>query len=277
LIGKFEEEKISKKGFIDIIKPFLVFYKQLNDYTKSTKRISKTTIAFREVIINATDPEKVFFEEFPTALGFDLQKLREDANLLEMFITNIRDSITELRTCFDELNNRILSKASIELYGEDLPFLEFRLKLINRYENIKEFLLLPYQKSFLTRIKSDINDKNSWISSITFSVFNKHLENIKDFEEEVLIDKLISVFKELDNLCEFTTLNIDSKNEEVARIELQFLGESNKKYLIRYPKSKETEISKIYNSIKKQLSKNSDETKAAIIKLISDNFTNDEN
>lgn len=277
LIGNNESIVMNKKGFIDIIKPFLIFYKQLNNYSKNTKRLSKTSLSFREVIIDATDPEKIFFEDFPLALGYDLQKLRGDKKLLESFIEDIRNSINELRTCFDLLIDRIINKISNELFGEKLHFLDLKLKLFHRYENIKEYLLLPYQKSFLNRVYSDIEDKNSWISSISYSAFNKHLDNLNDNEEELLIDKLISIFRELDNLCDFKLLKINKEREEVAKIELQFLGGSNKKFIIRYPKSKVKTINKIYENILKEFSSDKEETKAAILKLINDNFANEEN
>jgi hypothetical protein len=66
-----EEFNITTQSFIETIKPFLFFYKKLNDYTKHTRKFThKSTMRFRDVLATAKDPEKAFFEDLPEALGF---------------------------------------------------------------------------------------------------------------------------------------------------------------------------------------------------------------
>src|SRR5690606_36815169 len=44
------DKKFNNESFIETIKPFIVFYKQLPEYSKNTKRISPTAIKIREAI-----------------------------------------------------------------------------------------------------------------------------------------------------------------------------------------------------------------------------------
>ncbi len=277
LIGQEKNTQITQQSFIDIIKPFLVFYRQLNEYARNTKRISNTTLAFRNVILNATDPEKVFFEDFPEALGYDLNKLRQDRKLLEDYMNDLRNSIKELRTCFDNLVDRIFYAINIYLYDDEIGFFDFKLKLIERYRNIKEYLLLPEQKSFLNRMSSDIQEKSSWLSSLVYTVFNKHLDVISDNEEEIIIDRLKSKFKELDNLIEFSELNVDIDKEEIARIEINKFGTPLKTYIIRYPKTRNDAINELYQNIKNQFLGNEDIDKAVLLKLLKEYYSGEEN
>jgi hypothetical protein len=58
--------------FVETIRPFLVFYRGLPEYTKRTKRLSKKSRALRDALASAKDPEKMFFEDLPQALGYSI-------------------------------------------------------------------------------------------------------------------------------------------------------------------------------------------------------------
>ena len=66
-----DKEAISSDKFVETIKPFFIFYNRLNEYTKHTHKFNHlTTLKFRDVLANAKDPEKAFFEDLPEALGY---------------------------------------------------------------------------------------------------------------------------------------------------------------------------------------------------------------
>lgn len=52
------DEEFTADSLVETIKPFLIFYKKLNKYTKQTRRLQKSTLEFRSVLAKATDPEK---------------------------------------------------------------------------------------------------------------------------------------------------------------------------------------------------------------------------
>jgi len=267
LINLEGRSDLNKASFIESIKPFLVFYKQLNEYSKNTKRVSKTTISFREVIKKAKDPEKVFFEEFPNALGYDIEKLRSDKLLIESFYNDLQNSIKDLRSCYNNLVLRIVEKISLDIYGEKLEYNSLKTNLIKRYNSLKEYLLLPYQKRFIQRLNSELDNEVHWISSLTHVLINKHLDDIIDDEESILHDKFSNIFKELDNLCDVSNIDFNIEEEELAKIELNFVGSSVNQYVIRYSKSNEEKISDLAKKLKKNLSDNQNINKAAILRL----------
>ena len=75
-----QDSEFTAASLIETIRPFLVFYKKLNKYTKQTKRLKKTTLQFRNVLSTAQKtPKRLFFEDLPRALGF-----KDSASLVMM-------------------------------------------------------------------------------------------------------------------------------------------------------------------------------------------------
>ncbi len=61
---------------------------------KGTNDLSKRALAVREVIANAKDPEKTFFEDFPTALGYTIQvQVAKQTRFSGNFIKKLQESI----------------------------------------------------------------------------------------------------------------------------------------------------------------------------------------
>lgn len=94
-LNQQSKEKISNQTFIETIKPFLTFYKGLSEYSKNTTRLRKETLLIRTAIANAKDPEKAFFEDFPTALGYNIEAIQNSKTNLKAYIEKLHDSIRE--------------------------------------------------------------------------------------------------------------------------------------------------------------------------------------
>lgn len=95
-----DKEAISSDKFVETIKPFFIFYNRLDEYTKHTHKFNHlTTLKFRDVLANAKDPEKAFFEDLPEALGYNREDLSQ-----EQFVSNycsiIQRAVKELRSCY---------------------------------------------------------------------------------------------------------------------------------------------------------------------------------
>ncbi len=268
ILNKSHDKTISKSGFIDTVKPFLIFYKNLPEYSKRTKKLSKKAIQIREVISSSKDPEKIFFDEFPSALNFDPTKGKTKKKDLENYLSELQQCINEITVSFDELIIRIENFLSEYLFGRILKFEEMRTKVRKRYSAINEILLTPAQRSFYFRLVSEIDDKKSWINSVCNVILKKPLENINDDEEIILYDKLKVSFQELDNWSEISKLQIDVNDEEVIKYDITSLNESLSKNILRYPKSKEKQIISLQEKINRILTKDKNTNKAALIKIL---------
>lgn len=269
-----KEPRASNKSFIESIRPFLVLYKQLPDYTKKTNRLSPETLAIRKAIENSQDPEKVFFEDFPKALKTDIKQLSTSKETLENYIANLQTAIRELRTALDELVERIEYFLTKEVLGDKkLKFPEYKTILQTRYSSLKEHQLLSKQRTFLMRINSPLDDRKSWVASITHAVLNKPIEQIKDEDEELLKDKLLFMVQEMDNLSEIQSQKRE-EGEQIIKLDLT-TEEGLIKNFIRIPKSKKEEAKKLQTEIKKHLGKDKRVNIATLSELLKDQLKQD--
>lgn len=267
LIQAKSTENVTSSTFKETATPFLMFHKQLPTYAKKTERLSKETLTFREVISKAKELEKTFFEDLPAAYGLTLNNLNESNNDLENFVTQIQNSIRELRLSFSELINRI-EKGMLDLLGlGDIEFEIYVEKIRDRYKNLKSHLLLQHQKVFYNRILSQIEDKENWIKNVIHAVIGKRLEEISDNDEAIIYDKLKDSFQELDDLIALSKTT-KGKEEEVIRIKLTEENEKPLSKNIVITKKQQKEVSELEKEIGKILSKNKKINQAVLAKLL---------
>jgi hypothetical protein len=265
----------TNEDFIQSIKPFMVFYRQLPEYAKQTTRgISTEARAVREAIVNSTDPEKTFFEDFPKALHVTVQELTKSKQSLQEYALQLKSVINQIRTAHDELINRFEKFICTDIVGDEMEFEEYKKSLQQRFENIKEHLLLNYHKVFLMRVNSPLDDKKSWLSSVAQSLIGKSLEAIKDEEENILKDKFSTVVHELDNLSELSEIRTDSTKEKLFKFEIT--GEKTAhKTIVKIPRTKYAELESTEQQIKQILKNDRQLNIAVLTKLIEEQLKNE--
>lgn len=260
-----ELKETSNESFIKTVIPFIKFYKDLKEYSKQTKKISRKSIKIRTALENSVDPEKLFFEQFPEALGYDIVQLNKEPELLKRFIDDLQTSIRELRGTYDELLNRFESIIN-SLWEDVADFSTYKSKLRARYSgSLKQNLLIPGQKTFYDRLLSPLDDRSAWLSSVSQAVVGKTLDRLTDDDEYVLYDKFLNFIHELDNLNDIHLQNVDLETEEVFKLEITQpqSGLSNK--IIRLPKPKPESILDFEEKLSELFSKEQSLTKIAIL------------
>lgn len=253
LLEQTEKDVITNQTFIETIKPFIKFYKEINDYSKNTSRLGKKALNLRNAIAKSKDPERTFFEDFPSAMGVSIVELQNDKEKLKSYIKDIEASIREIRTSYAGLVERFELYILNEIVGENLGFEEFKLKLQKRFKKIKTHLLKPQQKVFIQRLNSPLDDENAWLNSLAQVCLGKTLDKITDEEEAKLYTIFTDTIVELDNLNEISQKDFDETTEDYFKIEITSFVDGLKKSLVRLPKEKTKEISKKELELKKLL------------------------
>lgn len=217
-IGQGEEEAIKGTSFIETIKPFFFFYsKLLNDYAKNTKKIDhKETIRFRDILSNAKDPEKTFFEDLPLALGYESGK---GDDFVQDYCNIIQRAIRELRECYNHLIDRIESHLieSLGLSNKEYP--NYVDEIQSRLSMVKEHLLTPRQKEFYQHVMAKFDKRVEWYQSVCYSVLNSPLDRMRDEQEPKLLDDLVFLFRECEKqavISEGLNYKIDEKEERLS-------------------------------------------------------------
>jgi hypothetical protein len=125
------------------------------------------------------------------------------------------------------------------------------------------------------RVDSMLDDRNAWLSSLAQTLVGKSLENFSDSDELLLYDKFKALIFELDSLSQLTRDDIDTSEEEILGLQLDTFSDGIQKNIIRLPKQKEKEITKITNSLRKILTKDHSLNMAALAKLLKEIMDNE--
>jgi len=267
-LNQSTEQKFDNNSFIETIKPFIVFYKQLPDYAKNTKRLSPSALKIRQAISTSKDPEETFFEAFPNALGITLSTLQKDKSKLQSYTTNLQDAVRELRTSYDELLKRFEEFICSEFVGKSVDFGEYKEYLQKRFFKLKKHMLLSNQKTFVQRLDSPLDDKNAWLNSIAQAITSKTLEMFSDEDEILLYEKFKSMILELDSLTKISKTDIDENREEVIGVKIDTFFSKIDPKVVRVPKNKSKEIEQLKNELKNKLGKDNTSNIAAVLNLL---------
>lgn len=262
------DKKFNNESFIETIKPFIVFYKQLPEYSKNTKRISPTAIKIREAITKSKDPEETFFDAFPNALGVSLTTLQQDKSKLQSYTTNLQDAVRELRTAYDGLIKRFEDFLCDEFVGHTCSFDEYKAHFQKRFSKLKKHMLLSNQRTFVQRIDSALDDRKAWLNSIVQSVVGKTLEDFSDKDEIMLYEKFKAMILDLDSLTKISRTEIDDNKEEVIGVKIDSFFSKIDPKVVRVPKNKSKEIETLKNNLKNNLGKDNTSNIAAVLNLL---------
>ena len=262
------EQKFDNNSFIETIKPFIVFYRQLPEYSRNTNRLSPSAIKIRKAIATSKDPEETFFEAFPKALGFTLSALQKDSSKLQNYTTNLQDAVRELRTAYNALVKRFEDFICSEFVGQTLDFEEYKAYLQKRFSKLKKHMLLSNQKTFVQRLDSPLDDQKAWLNSIAQAVTGKTLEAFSDEDEILLYEKFKAMIFELDSLTKISKSDIDESKEEVIGVKIDSFFSKIDPKVVRVPKSKSKEIEHLKNELKNKLGKDNTSNVAAVLNLL---------
>lgn len=274
-LNQIEESSPTTDTFIETVKPFLVFYKRLQPYTKQTKKLSKEALRLREAISTATNPEKIFFEDIPQALGYVLMDFNNNQKL-EEFSLALQSATRELSGAFSNLVNRIENIIGKTIRNSDISFPESKLLLQHRIKKLKFDKIDPKLKVLVQRINTPLDERQSWISSIATAIIGKPIDQFTDDDEHTFENLFPRRIHELDNLTDISLKDIDEANEEVLKIELTSFVKGVQRNLIRLPKEKARKIEGKKEEIKKILgSEDKQANIALLIKLLREEIENE--
>ncbi len=252
-LNQDKRNSVSNETFIESVRPFLILYKGLTDYSTKTKRLSQEALKLRNTISHAEDPEKIFFEQFPMALGYNVKELIENEQLFDEYIIKFQKTIIEVKDSYRELLNRFENFLTVEVLGTKSDFPHYKTQLQKRFGSLKEHQILPSQKTFMLRVNSELDDRDSWLNSICFSLLSKPLDRISDKDEDILKEKLSFIIKELDNLCDIKNVNFDESEEEIYKLDFTSPNQGLKNHMVRISKQQKEEVKKSISKIESSL------------------------
>ena len=244
----------------------MILARQLPDVAKNTKNFSdKRTLDLREAIVNATDPEKLFFEDFPAVYSiFNITELTDDQML--DYVNNLAASIKDLTGYYQNLVESTYHKFE-KILGKHKDFLKFKEIISKRYSSIKVDLLPSHIKTFFIRLTSALDDKESWVNSVVQDLVGSTLQNISDIDLEKLDNRLEKSFLELDHLVDLHKVEL-VKDQEVYRIEVTTTkgGDTPQQFIVNEKDLKKAK--NLTDKMEKLLMKDNNINKIALINIL---------
>lgn len=257
---------ISADSLIATVRPFFHFYNGLNSYAKHTNKFDNAyTAMFRNVLSDATDPAKTFFEDLPAALGYkDLNSEEFTAQYIDL----IRNAIRELNSCYDNFIDRIEDKIIAHL-GLPNHYDTYKVIMKSRYESIDPSILTPKKRAFLDRILAPSENKREFIEKISIVITDKRLDETRDSEEALLIHQILYMFSELERYSAITSVQDSKDDAEAFNFELASnIGSFSKSQTYRLPKSKSEQAAKVADKISSILTDDEELNICVLLKLL---------
>lgn len=270
-LNRNENVAVTNNSIVATFKPFIAYYRKLNEYAKSTNKFdSKYTAAFRNVLASARDPEKAFFEDIPRAFGFKETDLSSSKEILDNYLDMIHSAIRELNMCYDRLIQRVEQHiiSSLALSGQ---YEEYKRVIETRYKDVKKYLLPPKCHILLERILAPSASSKEFIEKISNVVIDKRLSQIKDNEEERMIEDLLYLFGELDQFVSISSFN--TENGEIYNINVVSNIDTERiSRTIILPETEKPKVQGIISSIQELLTGDANIDSCILMKLLNDNM-----
>lgn len=170
----------SSKNILDITKTLIYFIRDLEKYTLNTERLTKKTLRFRNVIMNAKDPISLFNRDIPKVLaGKFLPDC--DSEFLNAYKTAIDELKNTTKNMVDEIN--------------DFFFESFNSKsredLTKRFESVEEFIGEKELRILFNNVTEKDADNILWINRIATFINKSRVP--KDWTDEDVADFKIKV------------------------------------------------------------------------------------
>ena len=249
----------------ETIKPFFHFYRGLNNYAKMTRKFDNAyTAKFRDVLSNAQDPVKTFFEDLPAALGY--KDLNSD-EFVQQYLDLIRRAVKELITCYDNLIDRIEEKI-VEYLGLPSDYIVYKEILEKRYKTIDSHILTPKTRSFLDRVLAPSESKREFIEKLAIVINDKRLDETKDSDESMLVHQMLHVLSELER---YSAIGISTSNDGSEAFSFELAsnkGDFSKSQTYRLPKNKVKEANETASKIESLLTDDDELNICILLKLL---------
>ncbi len=264
-LHKDDSAAVSSQTLIETVKPFFRFYRGLNAYAKTTRKFdSPHTAKFRDILSDARDPAKTFFEDLPEALGFrDL----ENEEFAGQYVDLIHRAVRELNDCYDNLIDRIEEEITGHL-GLPSDYAEYKDILAERYKTIDPRILTPKARAFLDRILAPAKSKRELIEKLAIVINDRRLDEIKDSEEPLLIHQMLYMLSRLERYSALGGPSSDDASEAFNFEIASSKGAFSKSQTFRIPKNKISEVNTTVSKIESLLTEDEELNICILLKLL---------
>ncbi|MCH7746089.1 MAG: hypothetical protein IIC84_08465, partial [Chloroflexi bacterium] len=190
---------------MDAVKPLIQFANRLPYYTKKTKSLSVRNRAMVDILLQATEPETLLYEDLPAV--FELPSFSDKPNDedLETFIDLIDIAHKEIRAALDQLIDDCATQFQ-KIWGAPSSELKkLRAFLSHRFNtNVRRFIADDTMYALARRVSDDkIKDDSEWFNSLISLLANKPVDKWLDRDKQYFLAELRLRAMQLEELERF--------------------------------------------------------------------------
>ena len=199
--------KINSEGSVlDVVSHLVRIISVLPPYVKQTKKIDKHSIAVRDTIATAIEPDTLLFESLPKALGFKTfgaNMTKSDVAKFSKILTQATNTLqTQFQTTVSDIKELLFVSTGID----------DRKKLSDVASVMLSSVSDQKMKVFLTAVNSDVLEKDEdWINYVALSLTDTPMISWKDNDREMFENNLIGMSYKFKRLASMHFRNV-SKN-----------------------------------------------------------------
>ncbi|MXY61492.1 MAG: hypothetical protein F4Y82_05215 [Cenarchaeum sp. SB0665_bin_23] len=171
-----------KHGMLGIVKYLVNVVRVLPAYTSKTKNLDKKSLAVRNAIQGAVEPDTLLFESLPNALGMGPSNHNMDDIQIEMFALDLAGIIKGLQTAFDSMREEM----RVLLFKE--TGMADRASLSDAASKILSDVSDQRMKVFLGAVAADIPDEQAWINYVGLTLTDVPPTDWSDENEKMFIN-----------------------------------------------------------------------------------------
>jgi hypothetical protein len=244
-----EQPSGRKAELLTIVKQLCTFVAKQPSYTLSTRRLSGSAIAVRDVILNARDPLKLLFQDLPIACGHPPINSKSRTPSPSAFLKSLKGALQELRTAYPQLQDRLRADLRLAFMVEG-PGSEYRQAIMGRAKALLLLVQEPKLKAFCLRLQDQHLPEPEWIESVGSFLALKPPAKWHDSEETTFateLNQMASQFRAVEAI-EFAGVNqsLESSGLRVAFTDRTGLHLDQ---VIHFDKQDETKLSEIQTEL----------------------------
>lgn len=164
-----------------VVRPLLAHLKILPDYTRATSALSQRTLAVRDALASATEPDALLFSELPSACGVESldADAPSDADRARHFVAELRAALRELSGAYELLLARVegLIRQALRVPRGQRSL---RQDLRVRAAHLVEHVIDPRGRGFLATASHDGDDDRDWLEALALNISVKPMTSWTD-------------------------------------------------------------------------------------------------
>ena len=272
--------RLTQSGVLSVVKPLINFVRRLPVFSQNCKsRFSRESVAVRDCILNAKEPDSLLFSDLPLALGYkDVLQLNSKKKELSAFEENLSRILNELNGAYANLIKECESSICKEFGVKGNSFEQILERLVQMAPELErsEFAPLVFQISNHQSLSID-----EAVRRFAMVIADKPPESWNDSDLELFPNKAKVYINRLRNFEALqsemkVSVGSDQTEFETSRITVVARHGEQINKLIKLNKTVAKEAEIIADKIMREYALDSAELKEAIIAKLAERILGDE-